>query len=96
MINLSYLQLTEQVIRTLKNTKNEKYTDELRQDYFGTIMKLFNFSKNDFFYKLYQAEIGKKYDELYSEDKEECYNFNLVLDDLKKYATKNWKGEMYG
>lgn len=84
MVDLSYLQLTENMIRNLKNTPQEKYSDELREDYFGTIMKTLKFSKNDFFYKAYQAEMGKKYDELYSEDEDKCYNFKLVLEDLKK------------
>lgn len=84
MIDLSYLLLTENIIRNLTNTPQEKYSDELREDYFGTIMKIFNFSENDFFYRAYRAEIGKKYDELYSEDEDKCYNFKLVLEDLKK------------
>lgn len=83
MTDLSYLQLTESTIRKLKNKPNENYSNELREDYFGTIMKVFNISKNDLFYKEYQAEIGKKYDELYNED--ECYNFKLVLEDLKNF-----------
>ena len=84
MINLTYLQLTENTIKILKNKTNEKYSDELRDDYFGTIMKIFNISENDLFYKEYQSEIGKKYDELYNEDEDKCYNFKLVIEDLKK------------
>lgn len=47
MTDLSYLQLTESTIRKLKNKPNENYSNELREDYFGTIMKVFNISKND-------------------------------------------------
>ena len=48
MTDLSYLQLTESTIRKLKNKPNENYSNELREDYFGTIMKVFNiyFTKN--------------------------------------------------
>lgn len=83
MINPSYLLITENIIRRLKKTPNEKYADELRLDYFGTIIKVLNISKKDSFYKNYQAEIGKKYDELYNENEVECYNFELVIKDLE-------------